>query len=135
MGHINISVQCDNVCGKGIGTNSVFWVTCDEWTYKRCSGGEMWATSVENVRRLEKAEMRILRVICSIILQDRFNNADVRNRFVIVFIGDCIRGRVHWFGRVERKQQDDYARRILTFEVAPWQAKGCEVGIGRHGCN
>ena len=63
--------------------------------------------------------MIMLRMMCGITLRDRFSNADVRNRFGIECFGYVIRqSRFSRFGDVERKQQDDWAKRILTFEVS-----------------
>ena len=54
-------------------------------------GGETWAMSVENMRKLEKMEMRMLRLMCFIRLQDRLMDADLWTRFGIECLGDVVR--------------------------------------------
>ena len=67
------------------------------------SGGT-WAMSVKYMMKLERTEMRMLRLMYAIRLQDRLTNADLRNRFGIECIGDHVSSsRFRWFGYVERK--------------------------------
>ena len=113
------------LCAKSIGLNVKGKVY--EACVRSCMvyGGETWAVSVENTRRLERTEMRMLRMMCGITLRDRFSNADVRNRFGIECVGDVIRrSRLRWFGHVERKQENDWAKTMLTFEVAGKRIRG-----------
>ena len=42
----------------------------------------------EEIGLLERTEMRMLRLMCAVTLQDRTTNADLRNRFGIECIGD-----------------------------------------------
>ena len=56
--------------------------------------------------------------MCAIRLQDRLAYADLRNSFGIKCIGDVMRnGRLCWFGHVEHKPEEDWVKKILTFEV------------------
>ena len=58
--------------------------------------GETWATSVENIRKLERTEMRTLRQMSAVRLQGRLTNADLQNRFGIKCIGDVVKSsRLH----------------------------------------
>ena len=87
--------------------------------------GETLAMSVENMRKLERTEMRMLRLMCAIRLQDRIINADLWDRFVIESIGDIIRrSRLRWFGHVEHKPEEDWVKRILTFELEGKKLRG-----------
>ena len=76
-------------------------------------GGETWAMSVENRRKLERTEMRMLRLMYAVRLQDRLTSADLQNRFGIECIGDVVRSsRLRWFGHVERKPEEDCVRKF-----------------------
>ena len=67
----------------------------------------------------------MLRMMCGITLRERFSNADVRKRFGIECVGNVIRRcRLRWFGLVECKKENDWAKRNLTFEVAGKQMRG-----------
>ena len=63
---------------------------------------------MEHIRKLERTEMKTLKLICAIRLQDRLMNADLWNRFGIEGIGDVRSGRLHMFGHVERKPAEDF---------------------------
>ena len=47
--------------------------------------------SVESMRKLEITEIRMLRLMCALRLQDRLMSADLRNKFGVECIGDVVR--------------------------------------------
>ena len=86
---------------------------------------ETWDMSVGYTRKLERTQMRMLRLMCAVRLQDRLKNADLRNRLSIQCVGDVvINSRLRWFGHVERKPEEAWAKKILTFEVESKRQRG-----------
>ena len=72
----------------------------------------------KNMRKLRRTEMRILRLMCAVRLQNRLTNADLQIRFGIECTGDVVRSSMlRWFGHVERKPEEDWVNKIVTFEV------------------
>ena len=72
---------------------------------------------VGNMRKLEITEMRMLRLMRAVTLQDRITNAYVRNRFGIEYIGGVVRRcRLCWFGHVARLTEEDWVKKVLTFD-------------------
>ena len=71
-------------------------------------GSETWATRVEDMRRLERTERMMCRWMCSFTLKDRKSSEELRGRLGIECVTDVVRrGRLRWFGHVERKSVDD----------------------------
>src|SRR5271163_3132624 len=82
--------------------------------YKACVqsvlvyGSETWAVKVNDVRQLERAENTMVRWMCGVSLRDRMRFADLRERLDIVFVDEVLRrGRLRWYGHVERKAKGD----------------------------
>ena len=62
----------------------------------RIYGVETWAISVENMGSWK--EKRMLRLMCTVRIQGRIPNADLRNRFGIDCIKDVVRCSIlRWF--------------------------------------
>ena len=77
------------------------------------------------MRKLERTEIRMLRLKCAVRLQGRLTNADLRNRAGIWCIGDVVRSsRLRWFRHVERKPEEDWVKKMLTFEVESKRLRG-----------
>ena len=52
-------------------------------------------------------------------------HADLRNKFDVECIGDVVRSsRLRWFGRVERKPEEDWVKKTLTFGVEVKRLRG-----------
>ena len=63
--------------------------------------------------KLGRTEMRMLRLMCELRLQDRFTNADLQNRFGIACIVDVvISSRLRWCRHVERKPEEDWVKKF-----------------------
>ena len=63
----------------------------------------------ENMQRLERTERMMIRWMCGVKLSDRKASAELLSRLDIESVSDVIRrGRLRWFGHVERKQPDDW---------------------------
>ena len=81
-------------------------------------GSEMWAMRVEQSGRLELIEMRMVRWMCSVSLRDRVLSAEWRERMKIESVSDAMKwNRLRWLGHVLRKDDDDWVKKIMSFEV------------------
>jgi hypothetical protein len=72
-------------------------------------GTETWATRVEDMQRLERTERMMVRWMCGVSLKDRRSSEELANMLDIEKVSDVVRrGRLRWFGHVERKSADDW---------------------------
>ena len=54
-------------------------------------GSETWAVKVENVQRMERTEMQMVRLMCGVKLRERFRNEELRGWMGIEQLGSVIR--------------------------------------------
>ena len=54
-------------------------------------GGETWPMRVEDMRRLEKAEMMMIRWMCGVTLRNGKTSEEIRNRLGLVSVSDIVR--------------------------------------------
>ena len=72
-------------------------------------GSETWAIKAEDMQRLERTERMMIRWMCGVRLSDRKASAELLSRLGIESVSVVVRrGRLRWFGHVERKQPDDW---------------------------
>ena len=72
-------------------------------------GSEMWAMMTEQSGRLEHVEMRMVRWMCG---------ASLRDRVWIESGSDTVKPkRLRWLGHVLQKNDDDWVKKITSFEV------------------
>ena len=80
-------------------------------------GSETWAANTEQVARLSRAEMRMVRCMCGVSLRERKTNAELRKSLGIKDIDEVMRfmrrSRLRWMGHVLRKDKDDWVRRSI----------------------
>ena len=63
----------------------------------------------EDMQRLERTERMMIRWMCGVRLSDKKASAELLSRLVIESVSVVVRrGRLRWFGHVERKQPDDW---------------------------
>jgi len=81
-------------------------------------GSETWPVRKENEVALQQAEMRIVRWMCGIKVQDRIPNKGLRGR---LGLGDIIsvlqQNRLQWYGYVLRKEDSDWVKKCMEYEV------------------
>ena len=79
----------------------------------------------EDMQRLERTERMMIRWICGVKLSDRKANMELLSWLGIQCVSDAVRrGRLRWFGHVERKEPDDWVSACrLCKKQRPWQAK------------
>ena len=81
-------------------------------------GSEMWAMTVEQSGRLERTEIRMVRWLCGVSLRDRVPSAELRERMGIESVSDAVKwNRLRWLGHVLQKDDDDWVKKIMSFEV------------------
>ena len=84
-------------------------------------GTETWAVKAENLRSLERTEHMMVRWMCGVSLRDRKCNEDLCNLLGINHVVDVVRrGRLRWFGHLERKSVDGWVsscRRLVVSGV------------------
>ena len=88
-------------------------------------GSETWALTVENQRRLERAERQMLKRICGGTLKERISSEELRQRLDVEGVMDVIRrGRLRWYGHVMRKQDEDWVKKCISMEVDGKKPRG-----------
>jgi len=99
--------------------------------YKACVrsvmiyGSETWPMKVEDMQRLERAERMMVRWMCGVTLKDRISSEELLSRVGVEPVDDVVRrGRLRWFGHVERKSEDDWVKRCLELEIAGKAGRG-----------
>ena len=81
-------------------------------------GSETWATNTEQVARLSRAEMRMVRCMCGVSLRERKTNAELRKSLGIKDIDEVMRWNgLIWMGHVLRKDKDDWVRRSMEMVI------------------
>lgn len=99
--------------------------------YKACVqsvmvyGSETWAMKVDDMQRLERAERMMMRWMCGVSLKDRVRIEDLRQRLCSDSVSDVVRrGRLRWFGHVERKSADDWVSACRNLVVEGVRGRG-----------
>ena len=94
-------------------------------------GSETWPVRKENVVALQRAEMRMVRWICGINLNDRFTSKELRERLGIGDIAVVLQqNRLQWYGHVLRKD-DDWVKKCMEYEVEGPRPRGRPKKIWR----
>jgi len=88
-------------------------------------GSETWPLRKENVVALQRAEMRMVRWMCGIKLKDRLPSKELRERLGIDDIAFLLQqNRLHWYGHVLRKDDDDWVKKCMEYEVEGPRPRG-----------
>jgi len=79
---------------------------------------ETWPVRKENEVTLQRAEMRMVRRMCSVKVKDRVPSKELRER---LGIDDMIlilqQNRLRWYGHVLRKEDTDWVKKCMEYEV------------------
>jgi len=88
-------------------------------------GSETWPVRKENVVALQRAEMRMVRWMCGVKLKDRLPSKELRER---VGVDDIVlvlqQNRLRWYGHVLRKDDDDWVKKCMEYEVESRRPRG-----------
>jgi len=88
-------------------------------------GSETWPVRKENVVALQQAEMRMVRWMCGVKLKDRLPSKELRERLGIDDIALVLQQyRLHWYGHVLRKADDDWVKKCMEYEVEGPRPRG-----------
>ena len=78
-------------------------------------GSESWLTKIEDIRKIQRSEMRMLRWMTGVSLSERKSNECVRSMLAIDDVAEVMRrNRLRWFGHVERRDELCWIKRIET---------------------
>jgi len=88
-------------------------------------GSETWPARKENEVALQQAEMRMVRWVCGIKLQDRVPSKGLRERLGLDDIISVLQqNRLQWHGHVLFSQG---CTQCMEYEVEDWRVPGQEV--------
>ena len=78
----------------------------------------------EDMQRLERAERMMIRWMCGVRVSDKKASAELLSRHIESISVVISRGRLRWFGHVERKQPDDWVSACRNIEVESVKGRG-----------
>ena len=88
-------------------------------------GSETWALKVSDMQQLERTERMMVRWMCGVTLKHRHRSQDLLERLDIVGVAERVRrGRLRWFGHVERKNADDWVTKCRDLVVEGGKSRG-----------
>ena len=81
-------------------------------------GSETWPMKVEHELKLNRSEMSMIRWICGVKLNERKKSEELRELLGLEPVSLMIKkNRLRWLGHVERKDDNDWVKRCITWEV------------------
>ena len=90
--------------------------------------GRLYSSCVrrkENVVALQRAEMRMVRWMCGNKLKHRLPSKELRERLGIDDIALVLQqNRLRWYGHVLRKDDDDWVKKCMEYEVEGPRPRG-----------
>jgi len=88
-------------------------------------GSETWPVRKENVVALQRAEMRMVRWMCGVKLNDRLPSKELRERLGVDNIALILQqNRLRWYGHVLRKDDDDWVKKCMEYEFEASRPRG-----------
>ena len=88
-------------------------------------GPDCWAIKKAQARKMEVAEMRMLRWMCGHTRIDRIRNVVFWERLGVANIADRIREwRMRWFGHVKRRQTTNPVRTVANINIEGKRGRG-----------
>ena len=87
-----------------------------------CCMDVAWPVRKGNVVALQRAEMRLVRWMCGVKLKDRLPSKELREWLGIDDIALVLQqNRLRWYGHVLRKEDNDWVKKCMEYEVeGPW---------------
>jgi len=80
-------------------------------------GSETWPVRKENEVALLRADMRMVRWMCGVRLQDRVPSKGLRERLGLDDIISVLQqNRLQWYGHVLRKEDNDWVKNVWSME-------------------
>jgi hypothetical protein len=88
-------------------------------------GSETWALKVCDMQQLERTERMMVRWMCGVTLKHRLRSQDLLERLDIIGVAERVRrGRLRWFGHVERKSANDWVTKCRDLVVGGGKSRG-----------
>ena len=86
---------------------------------------ETWPITKAQERKMEVAEMRMLRWMSGVTRKDRIRNDYIRGTVKVGPIGKKIQeSRLRWFGHVQRRGEDYVGNRVKNMEIEGLRKRG-----------
>ena len=99
-------------------------------------GSETWPVRKENEVALQRTELRMVRWMCGVKLQDRVPSKELRGRLEIEDIISVLqRNRLRWYGHVLRKEDNDWVKKCMEYEVEGIRPRGRPKKMSRSSQN
>ena len=92
--------------GRSLRAKGVLYTACvsSVMTY----GSETWALKEEDIRRISRTDMQMVRWMCHVTLRDRKSSEELRDTLGITNLVDMLRHkRLRWCGHVERMDEEN----------------------------
>ena len=88
-------------------------------------GSETWPVRKENEVALQRAEMRRVRRMCDVKAKDRVPSKELRERLGLdAIISVLQQNRLQWYGHVMRKEDNDWMKKCMAYEVDGARPRG-----------
>ena len=88
-------------------------------------GAETWAVKKAHEKKLDVAEMRILRWMSGVTKMDRIRNERIRGTTKVGEISKKVQeSRLKWYGHVSRREDEYVGKRVLGMEVPGKRRRG-----------
>ena len=89
-------------------------------------GSETWPMKVQHELKMNCTEMSMIRWMCGVKLNERKKSEELRELLGLEPVSlMIIKGRLRWFGQVERKDDNDWVKRCITWEFEGIWQRGC----------
>jgi len=81
-------------------------------------GSDTWPINKENELALHRAEMRMVRCMCGVKLQDRVPSKGLRERLGLDDIMSVLQqSRLRWYDHILRKEDNDWVKKCMEYEI------------------
>ena len=88
-------------------------------------GSETWAVKKAHEKKLDVAEMRMLRWMSGVTKMDRIRNERIRGTTTVGEISKKVQeSRIKWYGHVSRREDEYVGKRVLGMEVPGKRRRG-----------
>ena len=88
-------------------------------------GAETWAIKKTEEKKLDVAEMRMLRWMCGVTRKDKIRNEVIRGTTKVRKISDKIQeSRLRWYGHVMRRDEQYVGRRVMEMDIRGRRRRG-----------
>jgi len=88
-------------------------------------GSETWPVRKEIKVALHRAEMRMVRCMCGMKLQDKVSSKGLTERLGLLDIISVLQqNRLQWYGHVLRKEDNDWVKKCIEYEVEGARPRG-----------